>query len=194
MEFEFTKRHATVAKRFAEVNFQYAMDKLDEVNLMTSEELNKFLSSDDNILARIFMNKIRMEIRVLPDYDDDDDEYLIGTAKCTIHLRGDEVSAFYNKHTYTELLKINIWIDSLVKTYSVCKCNKHMAEKDGWCRECFPFVMEQPDVCCCCLENEGVWGKLPCNHILHSYCFYKIANWKCPLCRADSEPHLLKKI
>jgi hypothetical protein len=54
MEFEFTQRNATVAKRFAEVNFQYVMDKLDEVNIMTSSELTKFLLSKSIFIYRSF--------------------------------------------------------------------------------------------------------------------------------------------
>jgi len=191
MEFEFTKRMATIAKRFAEIHLQSAIEKLEEINEMTSKELDKIISSNSNdeILCSAYFNDIKIQIRVVAEYDEDEMP-ITGSAECRFEIDNNKLNAFSKTHLYNipymENLKLDIWIDSLVKTYLICKCNNHMAEKDGWCKYCFPFVMEQPDVCCCCLENEGVWAKLSCNHTLHKYCFNKIIGRKCPLCRAES--------
>jgi len=196
MEFEFTKRDATVAKRFVEVHLKSVMEQLEEINKMTSHALTKIVRSDeDDILAVTHFNNIRMQIRVIAEFDEDEDRYLSESANCKFEIRNTEIGAFYKEHPYNveymENLKLNIWIDSLVNKYLICKCNHKLIEKDGWCKHCYPFVMEQPDVCCCCLENEGVWVKLDCNHTIHKYCFNKIIGRKCPLCRAEINPHSL---
>ena len=69
-----------------------------------------------------------------------------------------------------------------------------LAYKDGFCKYCYPYVSEQDDVCCCCLENKGVWIKIDCGHLIHRECFSKIKDevkdekhqTKCPLCRQFS--------
>ena len=43
------------------------------------------------------------------------------------------------------------------------------------CHDCFAKAMKHTEDCCCCMENNwAVWIKLPCNHVLHKKCFYKI--------------------
>jgi len=78
------------------------------------------------------------------------------------------------------------YIYSLVKQYTLCKgCEAGLAQKDGWCRNCYAYVCTQKDDCCICKENEGVWVELSCKHILHKACWKKTVGLNCPLCREE---------
>jgi hypothetical protein len=64
----------------------------------------------------------------------------------------------------------------------------------GLCDNCYIFGHERTEeeggVCCVCLANNGIWGKLKCGHTLHKKCFQNIQSSegkrKCPLCREPS--------
>ena len=84
--------------------------------------------------------------------------------------------------------------DALIKSYRVCiDCNQYCWKDTNFCKDCYPFIMEYNEDCCCCLDTSlGVWYKLPCGHILHQRCYNKIEKHvrldrKCPLCRAICE-------
>jgi hypothetical protein len=86
-------------------------------------------------------------------------------------------------------------------TFRLCKCGREAGyegktdiTKDK-CLECFMYSSKRTDndVCPVCLEDEGVWYKLNCGHILHKHCFWKVqkvstrcirhALEPCPVCR-----------
>ena len=88
------------------------------------------------------------------------------------------------------------WVDSLIKSYTMCGCENRLAEVKGYCKECYIMTTEQEDVCCWCHENEGVWIELECKHLIHYDCWRKIEyvastderkkyNQKCPMCRSE---------
>ena len=96
------------------------------------------------------------------------------------------------------LPKILEWIDKLPSTFEVCRCAKMVARKDGWCNDCYIYRYtrseEEGGDCCVCMENEGKWIKLSCNHVIHEQCYNKIryigttssdppTPLLCPLCR-----------
>jgi hypothetical protein len=76
------------------------------------------------------------------------------------------------------------WVESLVKTYTLCRCSMKVAVKDGLCGRCYPYVYKQGEECCICREDEGLWIQLDvCKHIIHLDCWDKVEGLKCPLCR-----------
>ena len=92
------------------------------------------------------------------------------------------------------LPKILEWVDQLPSTYQICPCTKHVActDGEGWCDQCYVHryirTEDEGGDCCVCMENEGVWIKLSCDHILHGHCYESIPeiSWlkrDCPLCR-----------
>lgn len=89
--------------------------------------------------------------------------------------------------TMSMVPKILQWIDELPSTYELCRCKGTLALRDGWCHACYLYrytrTEEEGGDCCVCLENEGRWIKLSCNHIIHGSCYTSINDRKCPLCR-----------
>jgi hypothetical protein len=174
MEFILTERMALFLKRCIEINidvFEKEIEQLkemDEINLEEDEIGPFFFTNYSDTLLNIEM-KINFHFMKNPHT-----LIFINYGKCILsHFKYDD--------------DYKTTIDTLVKKFIVCKCGKSLPKKDDWCQECFPYVVTQENNCCVCLENEGVWIKLAeCNHILHSYCWYKTLKRyeaKCPLCR-----------
>jgi hypothetical protein len=101
------------------------------------------------------------------------------------------------------------------KIHYVCKCGQLAKPRLGFlipnatpnciehrCENCYLYWFKRTDDrCAVCLEDEGVWVKLSCGHILHQHCWTRTKGVQCPVCRVvtDSErsvykyPYLNKK-
>lgn len=84
------------------------------------------------------------------------------------------------------------------KQFIFCKiCHNSIAkeEHDNKCDICYIYSYKREENCCVCLENERRWIKLlPCNHILHMRCWFRIKNNKCPLCRCEKVESIIDYI
>jgi hypothetical protein len=90
--------------------------------------------------------------------------------------------------------------------YYVCKCGELAKPRLGMlipnppphciehrCETCFLYWFKRTDDrCAVCLEDEGVWVKLSCGHILHQHCWGDIQGMVCPVCRTmtDSQKNI----
>jgi len=195
MSFEFTKRNAEVLKRALEV---YKDDFQKDFELKSEMESDEFEKEKDEDGEYIFtnvslLNGFRMQMEIDFNMNEDGDEYVVDMGSLEAYI----VIFHKTDSTCTTIFKLklnncknNEWVDTLIKTYEFCKCKK-LAYKDGFCKDCYLYVSEQEDVCCCCLENKGLWIKIDCGHLIHRYCFCKIEtelkdgkhHTKCPLCR-----------
>jgi hypothetical protein len=198
MSFEFTKRNAEVLKRALEVykdDFQKDFELKSE---MESDEFEKERDEDgDYIFNKVsLLNDFYMSMEIEFNMNEDEPYIDMSSLKAYIEILH-ETSSSETSVTYTRIFRLDLnkykndeWVDTLIKTYEFCKC-KRLVYKDGFCKDCYPYVSEQEDVCCCCLENKGVWIKIDCGHLIHRQCFSKIENEvkdgkhqrKCPLCR-----------
>jgi Zinc finger, C3HC4 type (RING finger) len=75
----------------------------------------------------------------------------------------------------------------------LCSCGElSIDDTESRCKSCFKlWFINDKDICSICMEREGVWSKLPCDHILHKICADKIVTFgggRCPLCRASFNP------
>ena len=89
--------------------------------------------------------------------------------------------------------------------YNICDCGRLCGEicqsppcsnPDQYdrCEDCYIYSYirkeEEGGDCCVCMQNDGVWVKLECNHIIHKSCWNKILKGRCmnlcPLCRANT--------
>ena len=93
-------------------------------------------------------------------------------------------------HDTTEWIDLTNKLSSRIgTTYTICMCGRDISIMDGLCKLCYIFQYtrseEEGGDCCICLSNKGAWVKLPCEHCIHSQCYYGMVVNKCPLCRAD---------
>lgn len=81
--------------------------------------------------------------------------------------------------------------DFYERKWYICNCGQPSCffGKDDRCQRCFLlWYKRKDDRCCICLDNSGVWTKLPCDHILHTTCLTKLhenREYECPLCRTS---------
>jgi hypothetical protein len=87
------------------------------------------------------------------------------------------------------------------QTYYVCKCGELAKPRLGFlipnpppncieyrCETCYLYWFKRTDDrCAVCLEDEGVWVKLSCGHILHQHCWGDIEGMACPVCRSMTD-------
>ena len=105
------------------------------------------------------------------------------------YIRGADIHS-NTWETFFEKLENNIWEGV---EYRFCKCGDLCLKANGktydTCDNCFINSYKRTDEeggdCCVCLQNDGCWTKLKCNHILHIHCWNKICRNRseCPLCR-----------
>jgi hypothetical protein len=193
--FEFTKRNAEVLKRALEVYKDNFQKDFELKSKMDSDEFQKERDGDgDYIFTNVcLLNDFRMQMEFEFEFTEDEDEGVVDMSSLEAYI---EIFHKGDKRC-TKIFRLNLnkykndeWVDTLIKTYEFCKCNS-LVYKDGFCKHCYPYVSEQEDVCCCCLENKGVWIKIDCGHLIHKECFSKIESEvkdgkhqrKCPLCR-----------
>lgn len=187
MTFKFTERHATVLSRYLEFNKADFLARTDKFSKKTPDEFSEELDDNGNVtLSTNRFQNVRARVEVEYDRDEyNDDEIIPSSAKCVISVKYYDVPL--GSH-YIELHSDDKnWIFHLVKEYTMCKCKEYLSEKDGWCKSCYPYVCTQEENCCVCMENEGVWCKLECNHKLHKSCWKQTIGDKCPLCRTRSD-------
>jgi len=192
-QIEFTPRIATYFKRFLEIKHKKIWETIDMLASMEGEDLfdrmrDGYLPVEINAFKG-FVLRIRFDSELEEDYERRfiDPKSLQIQCHMVRLTTGDKVITIGDCDGYESNLEaMEEWINSLVKTYCVCKCQQNLEVKDGWCESCYPAVMTQDEDCCCCLENEGVWIELKCKHKLHKYCWRKVQGVKCPLCRNDN--------
>jgi len=88
------------------------------------------------------------------------------------------------------------------KLFYICKCGQLAKPRLGVfvsnpppkcvehrCESCYLYWFKRTDDrCAICLEDEGVWVKLSCGHIIHQHCWVKIfEDGRCPVCRVSVE-------
>jgi len=190
-EIQFTERTATIFKRTIECHLE---DWEKQRKRIQEEE-----DTDEINVAIVIASHECWDISMMvdvDDIDDDDDEFdwshirtliLIDRNKgCRTGIYGWKSIANYKSED----------IDELVKSYRIClDCDEYCWKDSNFCKNCYPFIIEHTEDCCCCLDKSlGVWYKLPCGHILHQRCYNKIekehpirCQRKCPLCRAICE-------
>jgi hypothetical protein len=183
MTFEFTARCATVFKRKLEVEMKDIVEVFTNAPNLSIDEVEKSIDDGgDWNLQTICFKEFRMSVEIDFTRDDDDNEIQLDSLKLAVRI-------YYKKVRIGHIVlkdDFNIFdqeIDKLVKEYKICPCGQ-LEKKDGWCRYCYPLISTQEDICSICHENEGVWIKLKCNHLVHRPCWYQMENHKCPLCRA----------
>lgn len=86
--------------------------------------------------------------------------------------------------------------------FRFCKleyCNELcLCKEEDLCRNDYLYNYHHEDRCCVCLENDGSWTKLKCNHFIHTVCIEKLSdidtNYKhdtleitCPLCKQTTD-------
>ena len=156
---------------------------------MSEEDLRDELGKYDGSIRLGYREFGNVSCTVDLMFEEDDDENIDrDSIDILVQLRYRTISfnrAWLGSHKLSLLTNEKDWIDSLVKTYTVCVCGEALAEKDGWCMSCYPSVYKQDENCCVCLEDEGVWIEFPCGHKIHQYCWSQIKETKCPLCRHD---------
>lgn len=188
MEFELTPRIALFFKRVLTIEADNIQEQFKKYTAMDEEIFRDNINDDDdcnvNLMTRSF-NSFSIKITCEYHFDDEDN---IEMDQLYIQVEIKYKNQIIDIRVY-EKDKMNDWLDSLIKVYQSCKCNKKLAKLDGWCHTCYPYVIEQDDNCCCCLQNEGVWLKLSCGHKLHSYCWEQVQNLKCPMCRNKEKHH-----
>jgi len=210
--FDFTPRHAMFVKKFIEAYGDDFKKDFNEKCKMTSDKFyEKEIDSNDDCIFKIrhfdSLNiRIVINFEIIYHWTDDEDENKIdmGTLEPVINVFYKDFRnsidqrlalrcAFNEDGDWTEY----DWVDSLIKTYTMCSCGTQLIEIKGFCKDCYIWTTEQEDDCCCCRENEGVWIKLQCNHLIHYDCWKKIKETKsqehsglcrkCPLCRGETE-------
>ena len=204
-DFTFTKRDATFVKRFIDLYTEDFKKDIEEKTKMDSDTFKTKLDNmgDYRFRCRRGVNNVFVSLIIkFKLCDDDEDENNIDMKSLEPFIK---VMIYHEQYNDTLLyedhfnIENNEWIDKLIKTYQFCSCSANtLAVKDGYCEQCYPLVMEQEDVCCICLHNEGVWVKLECGHTLHKGCFRNIGDYrtanrnsdgqcvkKCPLCRKE---------
>jgi hypothetical protein len=195
MTFEFTPRIALFFTRYLEIEKMNLIKKTAELILSSSEEIDKHY---DECYGLVTIGQIYFKgwgVRFVLDYERDDDgdgniipkslNLYCDMVRSVGSYRSDVISI--GRHDLSLLTDEKPWLDSLVKTYITCACEKKIVKKDGYCSDCYPYVCSQADDCCICKENEGVWVELKCKHILHEHCWRKTVGKKCPLCRKEQE-------
>lgn len=179
-----TDRMKTVMKRWLTIMYPQAVETI--VELQSNKDEKKFHEiTEDTFLERTIVFGLNLEIDLFCNWEEDD------------FIEWDNIdlsfSISFNKYVYVheqgrkmcDLFKI---IDNLTEFKSCISCNHYKANKDGFCNNCYPWVTTQEEDCCICLDNSPkVWIKLPCNHIMHKYCYKKVEGQKCPLCRVHHE-------
>lgn len=204
MNFTFTERHAIIMSRFVEVHIDKWLERVEVYKKMDQDELKDKYESLEDMYITLGCMRINTHIdkndyfilKALIAFNTDEELESVQVDGLMINLvhRTFNGDSCVNIHEH-ELLQnyINTLeeakqkLNATVKTYQYCKCNDSLPIKDGWCGWCFPFITEQDDNCSVCLENSGVWVELKCKHKIHEYCFKKIENKKCPLCRKVSD-------
>lgn len=83
------------------------------------------------------------------------------------------------------------------QTHYVCKCGQLAKPRlihytpnhsEHRCETCYLYWFKRTDDrCSICLEDEGVWVKLGCGHILHHHCWMRTPTTQCPVCRTLNE-------
>lgn len=118
----------------------------------------------------------------------------VRTYTASLHYKRTELSA-YEFMQQDAKSKLFDWINSIADSYQVCNCGCELVKRDGLCTMCYILSYERSEeeggACCVCLENNGRWVKLNCNHIMHKTCYRNLVKSECPLCR---HPHHLCKV
>jgi hypothetical protein len=218
--FEFTKRLATFVKRSIEAYGEDFKADFEVKSKMTPKEFNDVLRDNrrrfdgcgdyDYCYTVKCLSFIKVYFTI--DYEecneDSDDEDSDEERLCLPNMDSfkPSIAIFYeDKHNSIDYMIGQYegfteydWVDSLVKLYTLCECNRTLSEINGYCKSCYIRATEQEEDCCCCGENEGIWIKLKCNHFIHRKCWEKIQSFKekdcyayrkCPLCRNESTLH-----
>jgi hypothetical protein len=180
-----TDRMKTVMKRWLSIKYPKAVDTL--IELQSNKDENKFhnLRSDDN-LEHTWMFDLHLEIELDCNWDNDDDSIEWDNLDLSFSITFNKYAFVFERgRKMVDLFKI---IDNLTEFKQCTSCNHYKAKKDGFCDDCYPWITTQEEDCCICLDNSPkVWIKLPCNHIMHKFCYSKVEGQKCPLCRVHHE-------
>lgn len=186
IEIVFTEKHATVFTRYIHYNYEKIVDSCKSV--------------EDECFT-IKLGKLICEIE--PQYDDDDDETLIGIIAEIRAVEAREFGfciAIWKKfccetcNITPEMIekKFNKRIGTLLK---YCRCGSSIRNNNfDSCESCYIYGIVREENCCVCLENDFSWVRLNCNckggRIIHLHCFHKLVRefdqgWKikCPCCR-----------
>jgi hypothetical protein len=178
MEFEFTSRLSQFFRRFVHFHLVKCEAELKESRELDENEYETKYESDDHfhyvMKAKSFGDWVfKITINCDPDNNGDitpDEAYLL-------------IELYYKRIFIGSITPSKFDSDFYIKKYSMCECEEYLSELDGYCADCYPYVITQEDNCCVCYENEGIWIKLSCDHILHKICWKKTIGTKCPLCR-----------
>jgi hypothetical protein len=192
--FDFTDRIALFYSRYLEINKPSYIEKIKNLMDKPPEELQKMLEEDDDIEITVDRKKFTgFSLRVGIEFgreecsgdncEYNEGEHPIIPETLNLHCKMYYSTVFLGRHDIVEEEEDKDWVYSLIKKYTLCSCEKFFVEKDGWCKECYPYVCKQEEECCVCKENLGVWVELKCKHILHKNCWNKIVGLNCPLCR-----------
>jgi len=202
MNYEFTKRHALFFSRFLEIEKPDYIETVRNYLGMTPAELELRVEDEDgeiHLCSGRHFNNFKIQVFIEFDREDCEDgddcdcdsrkhpiipETMNLYCQLNIHLGPGEMVCI-GRHDVNLVSDDKTWMESLVKKYSVCQCNRHLSCKDGYCKGCYPYVCEQEDDCCVCKENEGLWAELRCKHKIHELCWKKTIGLKCPLCRHE---------
>jgi len=211
LEFEFTERLANFFIRAIDIRFEDIREDSAEfdkerdkfIRKSTGDNHTKFHSHvdfDDN-----FGMKIYFQFKENENFDDDDEDdipyYDYSDINMLFKIYYKQILFFEYSANCGEGWRPQI-IDAVQK-YISCKCQQALPKKDGWCVDCYPYVIKQDDICSVCLENEGVWIQYSkCGHKVHYYCHRNLVRQpgftKCPMCRVevgvDCPFPMLKKI
>lgn len=192
------------------------------------KNIHKYLDEDwcgdygedyDLITRRDFKTstcKFKVSFEREKEYDDED-EFKKSTIMIYVRLdyKSDNINFFYSygldmleyfKDDYEKYEKtIYDWLKtSVFKKIIFCKhCQERRVHEDeDLCEECFIFWYKHDDMCPICYDDEGVFIKLECGHILHKKCWdtyikeskksdiaIALNDMKCMLCRKSVEKY-----
>ena len=200
LEFTLTERQGTIMYRFMECRFDTWLERIEEGKKMSQDELDEHYDTIeegteelDEIALPYGEKEEWFQFSASIEFNHNEGDVKMEGLMIAIHHKKRSythhkiITQFLGNHFVTSLEDAKKWINTKVKTYIYCKCDRDVIIKDGWCKYCYPFVMNQEDDCSVCMENSGVWVELKCKHKIHEHCFKNIENKKCPLCRKVSD-------
>jgi len=185
MNFEFTPRLATFFRRFVNLHINSLESEVKDSRELNNDDYErKYGDHIKYVLKGISFDNWYFQIVIKRDYDEEQDLYITDSAYLLIELS-------YKQISINTTIPCDFNPDLYIKQYRMCECQKNLVNQEGYCDNCYPYVITQDENCCVCHENEGVWIKLDCNHLIHLGCWKKMIGYSCPLCRNHNTDYKL---
>ena len=156
---------------------------------MEYSKLLKLFEDNKDIIDEYSFGKFSI---ILTGIFEDTDYYNDTHLMLEIDIRYNDklLDSFNISSNMTTMISVNSFktLYKLKERYTFCtECNRKGFIGMELCKICYLNYCKGPEPCCICFNENGVWHKMKCGHVLHKYCYIQIKNQKCPLCRANLE-------